>query len=81
MIFCSLARKASFDKGEYIPHIRPVGERSLTPPGGKKALVTTLPKMKKSLWGGAKALSVKRSSHVRQKRRDRTKRRGTDGAT
>ncbi|MDR3176446.1 MAG: hypothetical protein LBU06_07950, partial [Desulfovibrio sp.] len=31
--FCFPARKASFDKGEYIQHIRPVGERSLTPPG------------------------------------------------
>jgi hypothetical protein len=37
--FCSLARKASFDKGGYIQHIRPVGERSLTPPGGKKTVL------------------------------------------
>jgi hypothetical protein len=36
--FCFLARKAGFDKGEYIQHIRPVGERNLTPPGGKKTV-------------------------------------------
>jgi hypothetical protein len=35
-IFCFPARKASFDDGEYIQHIRPVGERSLTPPWGKE---------------------------------------------
>jgi hypothetical protein len=36
--FCFPARKASFDKGEYVQHIRPVGERSLTPPRGKKTV-------------------------------------------
>jgi hypothetical protein len=32
------ARKASFDKGKYIQHIRPVDERGLTPSWGKKTV-------------------------------------------